>query len=87
MRLSRRYFTEFAIVCWCLSSSNFSGLDLPDGADPTRWFLDKAGVAMSPGRAFGTGFDAFCRLNLATGRGIEEQTVERLRAALTRLRR
>ena len=47
----------------------------------------QAGVAMSPGRAFGTGFDAFCRLNLATGRGIEEQTVERLRAALTRLRR
>ena len=66
---------------------DFSGLDLPDGADPARWFLDEAGVAMSPGRAFGTGFDAFCRLNLATGRGIEEQTVERLRAALTRLRR
>ena len=66
---------------------DFSGLALPDGADPARWFLDEAGVAMSPGRAFGAGFDAFCRLNLATGRGIEEQTVERLRAALTRLRR
>ena len=66
---------------------DFSGLALPDGADPARWFLDEAGVAMRAGRAFGAGFDAFCRLNLATGRGIEEQTVERLRAALTRLRR
>ena len=33
------------------------GADGP--ADPARWFLDEAGVAMSPGRAFGTGFDAW----------------------------
>ena len=65
---------------------DFSGLDLPDGVDPARWFLDEAGVAMSAGRAFGAGFDAFCRLNLATGRGIEEQTVERLRGAIARAR-
>ncbi|WP_147681262.1 MalY/PatB family protein [Actinomyces ruminicola] len=63
-----------------------SGLPLPDGVSPAEFFRREPGVAMNDGAAFGSGYEACCRLNLATGRGIEELTVQRLVDAVSRLR-
>lgn len=53
---------------------------------PARFFRKKAGVAMNEGVTFGTAWSGFCRLNLATGRRIEEETVHRISDAARRLR-
>ncbi|MBE6482184.1 MAG: aminotransferase class I/II-fold pyridoxal phosphate-dependent enzyme [Actinomyces ruminicola] len=63
-----------------------SGLPLPDGVSPADFFRREPGVAMNAGAAFGVGYESYCRLNLATGRRIEEQTVQRLVDAVARLR-
>lgn len=65
---------------------DFSGLELPEGVSPAAFFLREPGVAMNAGRSFGAGYEGYCRLNLATGRGIEEQTVGRIVDAVARLR-
>lgn len=62
-----------------------SGLDL-EGEAPARFFRREPGVAMSPGAAFGRGYERFCRLNLATGRGIAVQIARRLAGAVGALR-
>ena len=62
-----------------------SGLDLQDTA-PARFFRREPGVAMSPGAAFGRGYERFCRLNLATGRGIAARIAQRLAGAVGALR-
>ena len=58
-----------------------SGLDLGDMA-PARFFRREPGVAMNPGAAFGRGYERFCRLNLATGRGIAARIAQRLVEAI-----
>lgn len=65
---------------------DFSGLGLPEGVSPAAFFRREPGVAMNAGRSFGAGYGTYCRLNLATGRGIEEQTVSRIVDAVARLR-
>ncbi|VEG25453.1 MalY/PatB family protein [Actinomyces howellii] len=62
-----------------------SGLALPEGLSPAAFFRREPGVAMNAGRAFGAGYESFCRLNLATGRALEEQTVSRLLQAVASL--
>ncbi|MDO4243362.1 MAG: aminotransferase class I/II-fold pyridoxal phosphate-dependent enzyme [Actinomyces sp.] len=62
-----------------------TGLGLPDGLSPAAFFRREPGVVMNAGRAFGAGYEDFCRLNLATGRAIEEQTVSRLLGAVAGL--
>lgn len=62
-----------------------SGLDL-QGTAPARFFRREPGVAMSPGAAFGRGYERFCRLNLATGRGIAARIAQRLARAVGALR-
>ncbi len=53
---------------------------------PARFFRKEAGVAMNEGVTFGAAWSGFCRLNLATGRRIEEETVHRISDAVRRLR-
>ena len=40
---------------------------------------------MNEGVTFGRTWSGFCRLNLATGRGIEDETLNRMRDAVRRL--
>lgn len=63
-----------------------SGLELPDGVTPADYFRREPGVVMNDGAAFGAGYESFCRLNLATGRGIMRQALQRLVDAVARLR-
>lgn len=64
-----------------------SALELPDGVAPANYFRREPGVAMNAGAAFGAGYESFCRLNLATGRGIVQEAAQRLVDAVARLRR
>lgn len=57
-------------------------LALPDGVSPATFFAREAGIYMNDGAAFGRGYEGFARLNLATGRGIAAEIVERLSAAV-----
>jgi len=59
-----------------------SALDLP--STPARFLLEKGRIALSDGHHFGAGYDAFCRLNLATSRAILREVLERFAAALER---
>ncbi len=43
--------------------------------DPARFFLDRAGVALSDGPPFGAGNEQFVRLNYATSRALLQQIV------------
>jgi cystathionine beta-lyase len=49
---------------------------------PYRFFLDRARVALSDGRAFGTPGEGFVRLNFATSRAILREALERMAKAL-----
>lgn len=60
-------------------------LALPEDISPSTFFARKAGIYMNDGAAFGRGYEGFARLNLATGRGIATEIVERLSAAVTSL--
>jgi len=44
--------------------------------DPARWFLDRAGVALSDGPAFGAGNEQMVRLNFATSGALLGRIVE-----------
>jgi cystathionine beta-lyase len=52
------------------------------GDDPMRAFLADGGVALSSGPAFGDEGRGFARLNLATTRGLLEEAVRRMAAAV-----
>jgi cystathionine beta-lyase len=64
-----------------LSWLDCSGLGL---ADPARFFLDHARVAVSDGPPFGTGCDQYVRLNFATSRALLEQIVTAMGDAVKR---
>ena len=55
------------------------GLDLEQ---PARYFRKEAGVAMNEGTTYGKAWSGFCRLNLATGRGIAARIAQRLVEAI-----
>ncbi|UCF36002.1 MAG: PatB family C-S lyase [Acidobacteriota bacterium] len=50
--------------------------------DPYRFFLEKAGVALSDGRRFGPGGEGFVRLNFGCTREVLAQALERMRQAV-----
>jgi cystathionine beta-lyase len=54
--------------------------------DPARWFLDRAGVALSDGPPFGAGCEQFVRLNFATSHALLERIVPAMGAAVRRPR-
>ena len=68
-------------LAW-LDCSGLSGLERAEGMAPARFFRREPGVAMNPGAAFGQGYERFCRLNLATSRGIASQIAQRLVGAI-----
>jgi cystathionine beta-lyase len=49
---------------------------------PYEFFLEKARVALSPGRSFGPPGEGFARINFATSRGILSEALERMVKAL-----
>jgi len=51
-------------------------------ADPFTFFLEKAKVALSDGKAFGAPGDGFVRLNFGTPRVLLTEGLERMRKAL-----
>ena len=55
-----------------------------DLQQPACNFRKEAGVAMNEGTTYGKAWSSFCRLNLATGRSIEEETVHRITEAVRR---
>ena len=57
--------------------------DLP-GNDPYTFFLERARVALSDGKAFGRGGEGFVRLNFGCPRSILTEALERMRRALER---
>ncbi len=54
----------------------------PIPADPYRFFLEHARVALSDGKAFGLGGEGFVRLNFGCSRKILVEALERMRQAL-----
>lgn len=54
-----------------------------DGA-PGKFFLETARVAVVDGAAFGAGGEGFVRLNIGCPRGMLQEALERMRAALVR---
>lgn len=52
------------------------------GGNPSRWLLEHARVALSPGPQFGTGGDGWARLNFATTPAILDQIIDRIARAL-----
>lgn len=52
--------------------------------DPYTFFLEKAAVALSDGRAFGNEGDGFVRLNFGCPRALLSEAVERMASAVTR---
>ena len=64
---------------------DFSGLRLPEGLSPARLLSERAEVTVNDGAAFGTGYETCFRLNLATGRAIEEETTARIAEVVTSL--
>jgi len=49
---------------------------------PARFFHDRGRTALSQGQLFGTGFEAFARLNFATSRAILTQVLDRMQTAI-----
>lgn len=58
--------------------------DLELGVSPQRFFLERAGVALSEGKGFGAPGEGFVRLNFATSRSILREALERMAEALRR---
>jgi cystathionine beta-lyase len=54
--------------------------------DPQRFFLERAGVALSYGAPFGDAGKGFVRLNFATSRAILDEILERMAKALAEAR-
>lgn len=72
----RCHLHEATYLAWL----NCSELGL-DGA-AADFFLEKARVALSEGENFGSGFEAFARLNFATSRELLDQILDRMTDAL-----
>ena len=53
-----------------------------DSARFTEWLLREAGVAVTPGSAFGEGGEGHVRLSFATSRDVLAEAVDRIGAAL-----
>ena len=51
-------------------------------ADPHRWFLNQAGIALNDGATFGPGGEGFVRLNFGCSRTTLTEGLERIRHAL-----
>ncbi len=64
--------------------ADIRGTGFPTSADFASWALDAAGVALTPGSAFGPGGEGHVRLSFATSRQVIEEAVTRLSAALAR---
>jgi cystathionine beta-lyase len=60
-------------------------LPIPTSLNAYEFFLKEARVALSPGTFFGSGYDAFVRLNFACPRSLLAEALERLKAAVDRL--
>jgi cystathionine beta-lyase len=88
-RLGELLVDELAGVGWHRPQATFlawldcSALGLDD---PARWFLDRAGVALSDGPPFGAGCEQFVRLNFATSHALLERIVPAMGAAVRRPR-
>ncbi|UNO41625.1 PatB family C-S lyase [Streptomyces sp. MST-110588] len=54
------------------------------GADPAAFFLEEAGVMLSPGPDFGAVGEGFARLNFATSKAVLEEILDRMRNAVER---
>ncbi|WP_067782472.1 MalY/PatB family protein [Actinomyces vulturis] len=61
--------------------------NLPISGSPADFFLTHAGVAMNDGITCGSDYSRYVRLNMATGRTIEKETVERLVTSVESLMR
>ena len=62
----------------------FQWLPVPAGYTAQEWtrhLIDRAGVVVTPGNAFGPGGERFFRVSLIADPPILEQAVERLRGA------
>ncbi|MEO7083507.1 MAG: aminotransferase class I/II-fold pyridoxal phosphate-dependent enzyme [Gemmatimonadaceae bacterium] len=62
----------------------FMWLPIPGGYASQEWtklLIDKAGVVVSPGNAFGAGGEGFFRVSLVANTTVLESAIERLRAA------
>lgn len=70
-------------LAW-LDCSGLEGAALEAAGSPARYLLG-AGVAMNDGAAFGAGYERFCRLNLAMGRGVAAQATARIAQAVADL--
>jgi LL-diaminopimelate aminotransferase len=69
--------------------SMFVWLPIPEGfaaQDWTRHLIDKAGVVVTPGNAFGPGGDRFFRVSLIAEQPVLDEAVQRLRDAGIRYR-
>ena len=59
-------------------------LKVPDGFTSESWtcyLLDKAGVVVTPGHAFGQGGNGFFRISLVADEAVLQQAVDRIRQA------
>ena len=72
----RCHLPEATYLAWL----NCSELELDGPA--ADFFLDEARVALSQGENFGSGFEAFARLNFATSRDLLDQILDRMASAL-----
>ena len=52
------------------------------GSDPAAFLLERAKVALSPGRDFGPSGEGFLRLNFGTSRAILDEAIDRIATAL-----
>jgi cystathionine beta-lyase len=59
--------------------------DTPIASDPYHFFLEKARVALSDGKSFGTGGEAYVRLNFACPRSALLEALGRMKSALSRV--
>ncbi len=64
--------------------ADIRGTGFSDSAAFTEWLLREAGVAVTPGTAFGPGGEGHVRLSFATSRAVIEEALERTATALAR---
>ncbi|MFH9075237.1 pyridoxal phosphate-dependent aminotransferase [Streptomyces alboflavus] len=62
--------------------ADIRGTGFDDSAEFATWLLTTAGVAVTPGTAFGPGGEGHVRLSFATSRDVIEQALDRVGAAL-----
>ncbi|MBU2897041.1 pyridoxal phosphate-dependent aminotransferase [Vibrio hepatarius] len=65
--------------------ANIEGVQIGNSAEFSHWLLNTAGVAVTPGIAFGEGGEGYVRLSFATSRDVISQALERIRLAIEAL--